>query len=521
MNKIKLILGASILIFGSIANAATISLTGLQLFNDPDVSFYRTTPRLDGDSIVFDERRSDRWEKLFDLPILLNGEAPPNSLSAEISISINLTRLTVDFDPYFTLTDGNFHTGVVVSDNQFLPDLRGGTSWLYDFIDTGDTVAQIPIAPKVIVADAGMPGVGESFDVTLKFILEDDITKIEVDFLEGVGQPFRSSSLVLDRNSALSFAMLGENISEQYQLNSLAINTIFLFRPIANGANINFEFFDDPLDLTPVIRGTHLPGTVSGSLFGFSDNLNDQIPTSMSITSDTSGLGMTGNEYSNFMDVTGEGFDIQNGVVTDVSLFFNFIDPGAGRMQIRFNYRDFENIIMWNGGTGPIAEIGNGDGFGGAAYTVSAASVPVTIDIKPGSDPNSINLRSQGVIPVAILSTNIADGDAIDFDATQVDALTVKFGPSGAVESHGQGHVEDVDGDGDPDMVLHFKTQETGIVCGSGDATLVGETMGGTQFTGTDTVRTDGCNGSTKGKGALSWIFLLGLSVLGLWRQRG
>ena len=81
------------------------------------------------------------------------------------------------------------------------------------------------------------------------------------------------------------------------------------------------------------------------------------------------------------------------------------------------------------------------------------------------------------MIPVAILSTNIADGDALDFDAMQVDALTVRFGPNGAVENHGQGHVEDVDGDGDPDLVLHFKTKETGIACGDTDASLTGSTF--------------------------------------------
>ncbi len=116
----------------------------------------------------------------------------------------------------------------------------------------------------------------------------------------------------------------------------------------------------------------------------------------------------------------------------------------------------------------------------------------------------------------------------MDFDATLVDFSTVTFGPNGAVESHGQGHVEDVDGDGDPDMVFHFKTQETGIACGDPDATLDGETFDSIKFTGTDTVKTVGCNGSkqdtsisTKGVGTMSWIFLIGLSVLGLWRQKG
>ena len=107
----------------------------------------------------------------------------------------------------------------------------------------------------------------------------------------------------------------------------------------------------------------------------------------------------------------------------------------------------------------------------------------------------------------------------------QIDFSTVKFGPDGASSAH-DGHVEDVNDDGFVDMVFHFKTQETGIACGDTDVTLVGQTFDGTQLTGTDTVKTVGCNGSkqytgVKGAGAMSWIFLVGLSVLGLWRQNG
>lgn len=53
------------------------------------------------------------------------------------------------------------------------------------------------------------------------------------------------------------------------------------------------------------------------------------------------------------------------------------------------------------------------------------APEPVVIDIKPGSDPNAINPRSKGVIPVAILTTDT-------FDAQSVDPSTVQFGPSSA-----------------------------------------------------------------------------------------
>jgi hypothetical protein len=117
---------------------------------------------------------------------------------------------------------------------------------------------------------------------------------------------------------------------------------------------------------------------------------------------------------------------------------------------------------------------------------VSVELRDVAIDIKPGSDPNSINPSSKGVIPVAILGTD-------SFDATQVKALSVEFGPDGAKETHGQGHVEDVDGNDVPDMVLHFKTQETGIACGEDEATLTGETFDGQSFTGTDSIKTVGC----------------------------
>ena len=98
--------------------------------------------------------------------------------------------------------------------------------------------------------------------------------------------------------------------------------------------------------------------------------------------------------------------------------------------------------------------------------------ITVTVDIKPESFPNSINLDSNGVIPVSILSTG-------DFDATNIDPLTVKFGPGGATEVHDKGHIEDVNGDGLLDLSLHFDTAETGIQEGEVSASLVGKTLDG------------------------------------------
>lgn len=143
---------------------------------------------------------------------------------------------------------------------------------------------------------------------------------------------------------------------------------------------------------------------------------------------------------------------------------------------------------------------------------------PVTIDIKTGSDPNSINPRSTEVIPVAVLgSTN--------FDAIQVDPTKVRFGPNGATLAHND-YIDDVNNDGFMDAVFHFRTGETGIVCGDTEATLNGEIFDGTPIAGTDTVNTVGCHGTNSSKddatasdgASMSWTLFLVLGVLGLLR---
>jgi hypothetical protein len=145
----------------------------------------------------------------------------------------------------------------------------------------------------------------------------------------------------------------------------------------------------------------------------------------------------------------------------------------------------------------PLVYDQRGDGFariyGGTVDIGAFEEQPqsVQIDVKPGSDPNAINLSSNGLIAVAIFTTD-------DFDASQVDAGTVVFAGASAVHSA----LEDVDGDGDLDMVLHFQVDDTNLAdvyaqlltedCGSSHqqlaVSLTGETYDGTAVEGTDGV---------------------------------
>ena len=119
----------------------------------------------------------------------------------------------------------------------------------------------------------------------------------------------------------------------------------------------------------------------------------------------------------------------------------------------------------------------------GPTFTV-ACGIPIAIDIKPGSFPNSINPRSHGVLQVVVLGTPT-------FDVTTVDVASLKFGPGSA--SAVRSAFEDVDGDGDLDLLLAFRTAQSGIACGDTAASLSGSSNAGQPLKGSDSVRTVGC----------------------------
>ncbi len=113
-------------------------------------------------------------------------------------------------------------------------------------------------------------------------------------------------------------------------------------------------------------------------------------------------------------------------------------------------------------------------------------TIEVDIDIKPGSDPNSINIRSMGLVPVAILGSDT-------FDVTNVDVTTLMFGTASPAHDLTDSdtydeHIQDVNDDGFDDLVSHYKQKEIGIACGDTEATLTADLLDGTTIEGTDSV---------------------------------
>ncbi len=147
------------------------------------------------------------------------------------------------------------------------------------------------------------------------------------------------------------------------------------------------------------------------------------------------------------------------------------------------------------------------------AGSVEVEEVLATMDIKPGSCPNSFNRDGHGVLPVALVGRD-------DFDVTQVDIATLRLrradGMGGSVLSNEElpgpiTQVADVseksegepcvcrklEGDGTSDLEAHFKgddlvfaleldTLPTGTLV---ELALTGELLDGTHFSASDCVR--------------------------------
>jgi len=202
-------------------------------------------------------------------------------------------------------------------------------------------------------------------------------------------------------------------------------------------------------------------------------------------------------------DIPSSAYDLEPGLANDLG------DPSYPSVLSPTNYFELSNpssgvyILQVIGtGSGPYhLEFDNADATGSSKQLIisgitapgqvdtyyfsipSSATEPVSVqrqvqvDIKPGGNPNPINLGSKGVLPVALLSSPT-------FDATTVNPGSVQFGPNhiSIIRSSKQ----DVNNDGLPDLMLFFDNTLTGITLDDTQVCIFGQDETGTYISGCD-----------------------------------
>lgn len=121
-----------------------------------------------------------------------------------------------------------------------------------------------------------------------------------------------------------------------------------------------------------------------------------------------------------------------------------------------------------------------------AAQNRTSPVLRVTIDVKPGDNPTSLEPKREGMVPIAVLSSK-------EFDATHIDTATVRAGATGTEGGMVRAMMEDVDHDGDTDLMMLFRVPDLQLTCGAKSITVKGKTDQGRDFEGSEPVTMNGC----------------------------
>jgi hypothetical protein len=183
--------------------------------------------------------------------------------------------------------------------------------------------------------------------------------------------------------------------------------------------------------------------------------------------------------YATAEDVILEVFDFDDNLIATATCFLN-ADGAVGLrnwdpINIDMNQNIISRIVFHGTSTPTFID----------DLKVCSLFPEVSIDIKPGSFPNSINLCAKGNVPVAIFST-------AEFDATTIDPLTLTLAGA-SVRLKGKNKspqisFTDANGDGLLDLVVHIVKDELELDIDSTEAILEGITYDGERFFGRDSV---------------------------------
>lgn len=147
-------------------------------------------------------------------------------------------------------------------------------------------------------------------------------------------------------------------------------------------------------------------------------------------------------------------FDAKNNIFIDVGPM-PFIHDDHTEADLGVNASGNPEFLLFGGN----------NSIGSSRFEFDITSIPefVAINVKPETEQNPINLRSKGVLPVAILTSP-------SFNAQNVNVATVRIGDPaltnpalsipGTPATPSRSAIEDVDGDGDADLILFFETAE-------------------------------------------------------------
>ena len=223
----------------------------------------------------------------------------------------------------------------------------------------------------------------------------------------------------------------------------------------------------------PPATGTAYVFVRSGSLWSRQQKLtagdpavNDAFGFSVGISGDTAVIGA-----SRKSELTGAAYVfMRSGSLWSQQQKLTASDPAAGDR--------FGDSVGISGDTAVIGAPFK-SGFVGAAYVFEGVLI-VSIDIKPGEGPPSINRQSHGKTPVALLSSPT-------FDATSADRRTVVF--AGASPLNIGLDFVDVNRDGLLDVVFRFSTQSLNLPDGTTQACMTGRTIDRQDFKGCDSLR--------------------------------
>jgi hypothetical protein len=116
----------------------------------------------------------------------------------------------------------------------------------------------------------------------------------------------------------------------------------------------------------------------------------------------------------------------------------------------------------------------------------------VEMDVEPWNTANEVRPNDSYTVPVGIMTTSVAAGDAVNIDVSQIDPASLKFGPN-LVPHVGGVITADLDGDLDNDAVFGFNAFDSGIACDDTELNMEGKLYSGQPIIGVDAIVTTEC----------------------------